>query len=217
MMRLRAGPIVVAMALAMLALPATVAAVAAERALLLEIDGAIGPPTADYIVRELGSAKPDRGPAGHSAHEHAGRSRHLDAPDHQRDPRFACAGRHLCRAERSARGKRRHLYRLCERNCGDGAEHQYWRRHAGSVRRQSAAAVGSEPTKRKTAGGQARRTGGRPDAQGRQRRRCLYSQPCRAQWPQCRLGRRGRAFRCKPDGLRGALASRHRCDRRRCP
>jgi membrane-bound serine protease (ClpP class) len=62
MMRLRAGPIVVAMALAILALPATVAAVtaavAAERALLLEIDGAIGPPTADYIVRQLGSAKP---------------------------------------------------------------------------------------------------------------------------------------------------------------
>ena len=62
MMRLRAGPIVVAMALAILALLATVAAVtaavAAERALLLEIDGAIGPPTADYIVRQLGSAKP---------------------------------------------------------------------------------------------------------------------------------------------------------------
>lgn len=62
MMRLRAGPILVAMALAILALPATVAAVAAaagaERALLLEIDGAIGPPTADYIVRQLGSAKP---------------------------------------------------------------------------------------------------------------------------------------------------------------
>src|SRR6516162_6471608 len=30
---------------------------AAERAVVLEIDGAIGPPVADYIARELGSAR----------------------------------------------------------------------------------------------------------------------------------------------------------------
>ena len=59
MMRLRAGPMFAAMALAGLALPQAAPAIA-ERALLLEIDGVIGPPIADYIVRELGAAKPDQ-------------------------------------------------------------------------------------------------------------------------------------------------------------
>lgn len=55
MKRLR--PMFVAMvALAGLAWPTPAAAVA-ERALLLEIDGAIGPPIADYIVRELDAAR----------------------------------------------------------------------------------------------------------------------------------------------------------------
>src|SRR5215475_4706339 len=35
----------------------TVPAAAAERAIVLEIDGAIGPPVADYIARELGPAR----------------------------------------------------------------------------------------------------------------------------------------------------------------
>jgi membrane-bound serine protease (ClpP class) len=45
------------MALAMLALPAR--AGAAQHALILDIDGAIGPPTADYVVSALAAAKPD--------------------------------------------------------------------------------------------------------------------------------------------------------------
>ncbi len=55
MMRLRAHAMLVALAFATLALPAR----AAERALVLEIDGAIGPPIADYIVQELRTAKPE--------------------------------------------------------------------------------------------------------------------------------------------------------------
>jgi len=61
MAQLRAGPLsiaaVLAMALAVLAAPAS-AEPAPGRALILEIGGAIGPPTADYIVRELDAAKP---------------------------------------------------------------------------------------------------------------------------------------------------------------
>jgi membrane-bound serine protease (ClpP class) len=59
MMRLRAGPMLAAVAMAGLALPWATPAVA-EQALLLEIDGVIGPPIADYIVRELGAARPDQ-------------------------------------------------------------------------------------------------------------------------------------------------------------
>ncbi|HLJ72608.1 MAG TPA: nodulation protein NfeD, partial [Roseiarcus sp.] len=56
MTRLRSGLVFAAVALAALALP-TATAAAAERALLLDIDGPIGPPIAEYIVRELGAAK----------------------------------------------------------------------------------------------------------------------------------------------------------------
>jgi membrane-bound serine protease (ClpP class) len=48
----------VTMAIAALALPAAPAA-AADRAIVLEIDGAIGPPLADYIARELTAARTD--------------------------------------------------------------------------------------------------------------------------------------------------------------
>jgi membrane-bound serine protease (ClpP class) len=59
MMRLRAGPMLAAMGIAALALSWAPPAIA-DRALLLEIDGVIGPPVADYIVREIGAAKPDQ-------------------------------------------------------------------------------------------------------------------------------------------------------------
>ena len=59
MRALRATPMLVGLlALAGLAAPVPTAA-AAERALLVEIDGAIGPPIADYIVRELDVARAD--------------------------------------------------------------------------------------------------------------------------------------------------------------
>ncbi|HEV2623508.1 MAG TPA: nodulation protein NfeD, partial [Xanthobacteraceae bacterium] len=46
------------MAAAALALPPTPAA-AVDRAIVLEIEGAIGPPLADYIARELTAARTD--------------------------------------------------------------------------------------------------------------------------------------------------------------
>jgi membrane-bound serine protease (ClpP class) len=60
MMRLRVLAILM-LASAMLAVPPIGwrTAAAAKRALVLEIDGAIGPPLADYIVRELRAARPE--------------------------------------------------------------------------------------------------------------------------------------------------------------
>ena len=64
MMRLRAGMVLAVMglvlALAMLAFPQAAAPATGERALVLEVDGVIGPPIADYIVHELNKANPDR-------------------------------------------------------------------------------------------------------------------------------------------------------------
>ncbi len=146
MMRLRAATVLCrllvsilsAMAAALLAAPAS----AAKRAVVLDVDGAIGPAMADYIVRELQGRERRRRRPRRAAHEHAGRPRYLDAPDHQRHPRLAGAGRHLRRAGRRAGGQRRHLHRLCERDRRHGAGHQYRRRHAGSARRRFAASGG---------------------------------------------------------------------------
>jgi hypothetical protein len=52
---------------------------------LLELDGAVGPATADYLIRGIDEA-PRRGGAGHHPHGHAGRAGNLDAGDQPRDP-----------------------------------------------------------------------------------------------------------------------------------
>jgi membrane-bound serine protease (ClpP class) len=59
MIRLRGGRTLAAMALVGLALAQAAAPAAAGRALLLEVDGVISPPIADYVVHELGAARPD--------------------------------------------------------------------------------------------------------------------------------------------------------------
>jgi len=60
MIRLRGGPTLAAMALLGFALAQAAAPAVAGRALLLEVDGVIGPPIADYIVHELAAARPDQ-------------------------------------------------------------------------------------------------------------------------------------------------------------
>ena len=54
MMRVRAATVVMAMAMTLCTMPAN----AAERAVVLDVDGVIGPAMADYVVRELGAAAP---------------------------------------------------------------------------------------------------------------------------------------------------------------
>ena len=127
------------LALAMLALPPARGGTAAagQRALVLEIDGVIGPPLADYIGRELRAARPDEvgivvlrmnTPGGLDASMRQIVSAILASPVPVGD---------LCRPERRTRGERRHLYRLCKRDRGDGPGHQYRRRHADPARRPS--------------------------------------------------------------------------------
>ncbi len=56
MIRLRAVAVLLAIAAAMLSAPAQ----AAKRAIVLNVDGVIGPAMADYLVREIDAAKPDQ-------------------------------------------------------------------------------------------------------------------------------------------------------------
>src|SRR6202167_3795931 len=59
MMRLRAATLILAILSAIAAIVLAGPASAAQRAVVLEVDGPIGPAVADYIVRELHEMSPD--------------------------------------------------------------------------------------------------------------------------------------------------------------
>ncbi len=74
--------------------------------------------------------------AGDPADGHARRTGYVDARHHTRHPRFSRAGREFRLSQRSAGGKRRHLYPLCQPHCGHGAGDESGRRDADRHRRR---------------------------------------------------------------------------------
>ena len=110
------------------------AAGADRAAIVLDVQGPIGPATRDFITRSLETAA-TRGRARRHPHGHARRSRHLDARHHQGHPRLAGPGRHVRRAAGRARRQRRHLHPVREPRRGDGA-----RRPTSARRRRSRSA-----------------------------------------------------------------------------
>ena len=219
MMRLRVLAFLM-LALAMLALPPARGGTAAagQRALVLEIDGVIGPPLADYIGRELRAARPDEvgiivlrmnTPGGLDTSMRQIVSAILASPVPvatyvaPNGARAASAGTYIAYASAIA---------AMAPGTNIGA--------ATPIQLAGNPMAPPDPTRQKEKAdnnGKSRRTGGRRDAQARQRRNRLYPQPRRPQRPQRRLGRRRRAFGGKRDRRRGALASRHRRHRRRRP
>ena len=71
---------------------------AAKQAVVLEIDGAIGPANADYLVRELRAAKPGTSPGGAATAPRPGRPPRVFLSSQLRD----CGGVLLPRTPQSA-------------------------------------------------------------------------------------------------------------------
>ena len=94
----------------MLALPAKAAA---QRAIVLDIDDAIGPAIADYIVRELRTvAGSETGLIVLRMNTPGGLDTSM-RENHQCDPGLAGAGSNPCRAEWCAGSERWNVYCLC--------------------------------------------------------------------------------------------------------
>ena len=100
------------------AMPALPAKAATQRAIILEISDAIGPAIADYIVGELRAADATQTGLIVLRMNTPGGLDSSMSRDRQRHPGLASAGGHLCRTERCARSKCRHLHRVCQRFVG---------------------------------------------------------------------------------------------------
>ena len=194
---------------------------AAPHAVVLEIDGAIGPAIADYVVRELRGVSRDNTrlvvlrmntPGGLDTSMREIIRAILASPVPvvtyvaPSGARAASAGTYIAYASAIAA-------MAPGTNLGAATPIQ--------LGRTPAFPAGTEPAAKKDkekggeGSGSSQRAGGRRDPQGRQRCGRLYPQPRRAQRPQRRLGGRSGSLGGKPSGIRGAQASRHRRDRRR--
>ncbi len=103
---------------------------------LLELDGAIGPATADYFISNLQSGAARRRRVVRAATRHARRPRSLDARHDQSDPRVEGAGRDVRCAERLARRERRHVSDVRKPHRRDGAGDEHRLVDAGQHRRR---------------------------------------------------------------------------------
>ena len=188
-------------------------ALAAAPVTLLRVDGAIGPASADYLLRGLEHARDEGAQLVVLELDTPRRAGHVDARDHQGDPRQPDPSRHLRHPQWRPGRQRRHLHALRQPCRGDGAGHQPWRGDAGADRWHA----------RRTARAAARQAGRaiqaprrRHEPQTGQRRRRLYPRPGPVARTQCRVGRAGRARGGQPVGERSAGTEGDRLPGARC-